>query len=93
MAVSFNRDRSTTADQGQKRADAFANLYLPKKNADGSPGRYKFGAIALYKDKLTEKKLIEMFEKDPEGVAKLLVGKMTIEYRSATPTEAADLDL
>lgn len=71
------------------KSDFFVNLMLP--GVDGKPK--KFGAVGLKLSNKRQKALIEMFQKDPEGTAKKLLAKMTIEFRPAEQGDGDAFDL
>lgn len=69
--------RSTQSDDKDWKASAFINMYLP--NAGG--GKTKLHAIPLKDSDSNHKALIDLFEKDPEAAAKVVLGAMVVEYR------------
>lgn len=81
--TSRNEDRSNQSDNDDWKAEGFINMYLPKKNPDGSTGKFKLGAIPV-KDKGAMAKLVEMLKKDPEGAIKAISANLTLDYQSAT---------
>lgn len=75
--------RNTSNRQDDEwKAEGFINLYLPKRNPDGSAGKFKLGAIPV-KDKGGMSKLLEMIQKDPEGAIKAIQENLTIDYQAA----------
>ena len=72
-------------DKKDWQADAFLNFYMPRNNADGTPGRGKLGAIAIkVGDKSDFKGLVEWLKKDKANAQKLLAS-MTCEFQDAEP--------
>lgn len=80
----FNTSAQRTNDQSNDdwKAKGFINLYLPKKNPDGTVGKFKLGAIPV-----TEKgamvKLLERLQKDPDATLAAIKGNLELDYQSA----------
>lgn len=73
------------SDDKDWKADGFLNFYMPRKNADGTDGRGKLGAIPIKGgDKSDFKGLIEWLKADPKNAAKL-ASVVTIEFQTAEP--------
>jgi hypothetical protein len=75
-------------NEAKWKKDGFVNLYLPKKNRDGSDGQYKLGAIGLSRKNPTEAKILDMLEKDPDAAVKAIAEKLVIKYNAATQAAA-----
>lgn len=82
----FNTNTARSSDastqQDDWKAKGFINLYLPKKNPDGTIGKFKLGAIPV-----TEKgamvKLLERLQADPDGTLNAIKGALELDYQSA----------
>jgi len=74
---------STTGSKEFVKADRFINLYLT--DAEGKAVKVSF--IGLHKNIAHENALIEFLDADEKNVNKV-VGALTADYRSATPTKA-----
>jgi hypothetical protein len=71
------------------KADGFLNFWLPSK----VPGKNaKLGSIPLKLSKPAEEALIKRLAADPE-YAKVLLSKMIVDYRSATPSDTSGFAL
>lgn len=84
MAGRFNtspRNSDNSQDESWK-AKGFINLYLPKKNADGSAGKFKLGAIAVT-DKGAMAKLLERLKADPDATIKAIQENLQLDYQDA----------
>lgn len=85
MPNRFNTSRSNDRNDASNddwKAKGFLNLYLPKKNADGTPGKFKLGAIPVT-DKGAMAKLLERLQKDPEATVKAISEALVVDYQSA----------
>lgn len=71
------RSGQSSDDSKDWKAAAFINMYLP--NAGG--GKTKLHAIPLKEADGNHKALIDLFEKDPEAAAKLVISALVVEYR------------
>lgn len=80
----FNTSRAAdqSAQSDDWKAKGFINMYLPKKNPDGTVGKFKLGAIPV-----TEKgamvKLLERLQKDPDATLAAIKGNLELDYQSA----------
>lgn len=73
---------------GDWRADAFLNLFLPRK--DGS--RMKLGFCALKMSQQDQAQLVNWIKEDPEGHLEILKQKLVIEFKEVSEASAG-LDL
>ena len=86
------RGKSNIPDN--KKAVGFLNFFLPNKGTNS--GRTKLGAIPLRELNGREVQLAQWLTEDPTQTAarlEVILGKLEIEYNSATPDEAAAFDL
>lgn len=91
--MAYNRTASQSNTQSDfEKAKAFVNLSIPRRNADGSMGRFKVAGIPLRDGNPNEKTLIEWLQKDPSNVAKLLT-KMTADFQLVNPAGSGNLCL
>lgn len=84
---SNNRGGQSNGNNSDWKADAFINIYLPRK--DGS--RMKLGFIALKNDHQEQQKIIDLLRKDPEALERLLA-KLQLEFKDLTEV-SAELDI
>lgn len=84
----FDRQQGNTSNNQDWKADAFINLFLPRK--DGS--RMKLGFCALKTSSQDQKQLIDWIKEDPEGHLEILKQKLVIEFKELAQTSAG-LDL
>lgn len=78
-------NRTASAPQSNDRRDfepakAFYNIYVARRNPDGSVGRTQLVGIPLRDGNATEKTLLEWMLKDPANQEKLL-SKLTGELK------------
>ena len=83
-----NNQPSNVVNTPFKKADAFINMYLPRR--DGT--RMQMETVKLYVDKAEHAKLIEMFNEEPEKTTQLIREKLIVDFRLAQ-SDSADLDL
>lgn len=85
-------DRRNTNEQSDDwRAAFYVNIYLPKRNADGTVGKYKLGDRGLpVADKGAGAKLVEMYKKDPDGFVKMLAANLIVDVQSAAGASNVD---
>ena len=88
MAFNTNTAAAPTQQNDNWKAQGFLNLYLPAK--DGK--RMKLGAIPLKESKASEKAMLAWLNEDPTRVA-IILAKLEIEYKSATPADGSGFDL
>lgn len=91
--MAFRPSNTNTADRGPSndswKADGFLNLYLPTKEG----GKRKLGAIALKVSNANEANLLKWLEEDTDARVALLMRKLVVEYRSATPKQGSEFAL
>ena len=89
MAFQPNTASAPAVPQNENwKAQGFLNLYLPAK--DGK--RMKLGSIPLKESKPSEKTMLAWLNEDPARVA-VILAKLEIEYKSATPADGSGFDL
>lgn len=92
--MAYNRNTasaSSSADTFEK-AKAFVNLSIPRRNADGSVGRFKVVGIPLREGNANEKTLLDWLQKDPSNINKL-TAKLQADFQLVNPVGAGNLCL
>ena len=90
----FDRNQGNTRSNnsgngnGDWKADAFLNLFLPRK--DGS--RMKLGFCALKLSQADQGQLIQWIKEDPEAHLEILKQKLVIEFKEVSEASSG-LDL
>lgn len=87
-----NRNTASNNESSYEKAKAFINLYIPRRNADGSVGRFKLVGVPVREGNVNEKTLLDWLQKDPANIVKLL-GKMQAEMVLVNPAGAGNLCL
>lgn len=86
MAYAPNNSAPAATTQNTAwKASGFLNFFLPTQG--GKPR--KLGAIALKDSNVNEKRLLDWLNENPTENAAKLLAAITVEYRSAEPTESA----
>ena len=83
-----NSNNSNNSGNADWKADAFLNLFLPRK--DGS--RMKLGFAALKMSQQDQAQLINWIKEDPEAHIEILKAKLVIEFKEVAEASAG-LDL
>ena len=82
---------NTRAQNDNWKADAFVNIYLPRR--DGS--RAKLGSLNLKLSRKTDSQVIEHLANAPDLAEALeqLKGRLEIDFNMADGSDSAELDL
>lgn len=89
MSTMFERQSNKSNTNTDWKADAFINVFLPRKNGT----RMKLGYFALKENNIDQSKLIAWIKEDPEGRLAALLDKLVIEFHEVNQQNESDLDL
>lgn len=85
----FNNSRRTNDRDDSWKADAFLNLYLPKR--DGS--KAKLISVPLKLDRVNDAELIEFLSAHEDNAQKLISKRVIADFRLADGSNSSGLDL